>query len=186
MLAVQNKRIVRGSSRYDTNELETRLPWISISRFVSSNRRLLRCSFPFFPSLSLLSVSQGSVRAEGGRRREVSLRTRTRFLLSRSSLESRRRKKRIISGASFDHVPTGIFYSFFFPYLPCFSSRTKILLKEESPRTTVEYVIQLSCWIILISLLASSFFNYHLGDEWMEHSSIFFIFEIFPPPLSVF
>lgn len=152
---------------------------------MSSNRRLLRCSFPFFPSLSLLSVSQGSVRAEGGRRREVSLRTRTRFLLSRSSLESRRRKKRIISGASFDHVPTGIFYSFFFPYLPCFSSPTKILLKEE-PRTTVEYVIQLSCWIILISLLASSFFNYHLGDEWMEHSSIFFIFEIFPPPLFVF
>lgn len=112
MLAVQNKRIVRGSSRYDTNELETRLPWISISRFVSSNRRLLRCSFPFFLSLSLLSVSQGSVRAEGGRRREVSLRTRTRFLLSRSSLESRRRKKRIISGASFDHVPTGIFLFF--------------------------------------------------------------------------
>lgn len=142
--------------------------------------------------LSFLSLSFSSLRLprkcsrRGWKTERSFLENSHPFLLSRSSLESRRRKKRIISGASFDHVPTGIFYSFFFPYLPCFSSRTKILLKEESPRTTVEYVIQLSCWIILISLLGSSFFNYHLGDEWMEHSSIFFIFEIPPPCLSVF
>lgn len=109
---------------------------------------------------------------------------------SRSSLESRRRKKRIISGASFDHVPIGIFHSFFFrfslPSLFFFSNKDS---SKGTSRTTLEYVIQLSCWIILISLsVAQVSSNYHLDeDEWMDHSSIFFILQIsFPSLLSVF
>lgn len=109
---------------------------------------------------------------------------------SRSSLESRRRKKRIISGASFDHVPIGIFHSFFFPFsLPSLFFFSNKDSSKGTSRTTLEYVIQLSCWIILISLsVAQVSSNYHLDeDEWMDHSSIFFILQIsFPSLLSVF
>lgn len=109
---------------------------------------------------------------------------------SRSSLESRRRKKRIISGASFDHVPIGIFHSFFFPFsLPSLFFFSNKDSSKGTSRTTLEYVIQLSCWIILISLsVAQVSSNYHLDeDEWMDHSSIFFILQIsFLSLLSVF
>lgn len=107
-----------------------------------------------------------------------------------NSLESRRRKKRIISGASFDHVPIGIFHSFFFPFsLPSLFFFSNKDSSKGTSRTTLEYVIQLSCWIILISLsVAQVSSNYHLDeDEWMDHSSIFFILQIsFPSLLSVF
>lgn len=107
-----------------------------------------------------------------------------------NSLESRRRKKRIISGASFDHVPIGIFHSFFFPFsLPSLFFFSNKDSSKGTSRTILEYVIQLSCWIILISLsVAQVSSNYHLDeDEWMDHSSIFFILQIsFPSLLSVF
>lgn len=107
-----------------------------------------------------------------------------------NSLESRRRKKRIISGASFDHVPIGIFHSFFFPFsLPSLFFFSNKDSSKGTSRTILEYVIQLSCWIILISLsVAQVSSNYHLDeDEWMDHSSIFFILQIsFLSLLSVF
>lgn len=107
-----------------------------------------------------------------------------------NSFESRRRKKRIISGASFDHVPIGIFHSFFFPFsLPSLFFFSNKDSSKGTSRTILEYVIQLSCWIILISLsVAQVSSNYHLDeDEWMDHSSIFFILQIsFLSLLSVF